>query len=172
MTKENRIKALTQIEEDDNEKRYLSKQIMYDRDIELYRFIKIYAGVGAGKNVFVDNLIKGEEIKNTDGTIIIPEEDSYLHGLGLVIKAGATLDNVIFKPQLELGESATEFEMYKGEEKFVTEADESLELKSASPGMTLIPDKEGVSIGLEYNKDTNKVIESLINAIISLGGNI
>lgn len=38
--------------------------------------------------------------------------------------------------------------------------------------MTLLTDTEGVTIEAEYNKDTNKVIESLVQAIISLGGNV
>jgi hypothetical protein len=37
--------------------------------------------------------------------------------------------------------------------------------------MTLVADN-GTTITAEYNKDTNKVIESLVNAIISLGGNV
>ena len=37
--------------------------------------------------------------------------------------------------------------------------------------MTLFADS-GTTITAEYNKDTNKVIESLVQAIISLGGNV
>lgn len=38
--------------------------------------------------------------------------------------------------------------------------------------VTLTTDTEGVNITCTYNQDTNKVIEKLTNAIISLGGNI
>lgn len=52
------------------EKMYLSEKIQYDKDIEPYQFIKIYAGVGSGKNTLIDNLIKGNVIKNSDNTTI------------------------------------------------------------------------------------------------------
>ena len=49
---------------------YLSEAINYDTDIEPYQFIKIYAGVGSGKNVFVDNLVKGNVFRHSDGSIV------------------------------------------------------------------------------------------------------
>ena len=54
---------------------YLSEAIVYDADIEPYQFIKIYAGVGSGKNVFVDNLVKGNVFKHADGS---PVEKKYV----------------------------------------------------------------------------------------------
>ena len=106
------------------------------------------------------------------GTTVTPQENSYLHSIGITIKAGFTFNNVVIKPQLELGDTTTEFEMYKDEEKAVAKEDGSLFINSVSPSVTLLPDKAGVTLEAEYNRDTNKVIESLINAIISLGGNI
>ena len=49
---------------------FLSEAINYDTDIEPYQFIKIYAGVGSGKNVFVDNLVKGNVFKHSDGSLV------------------------------------------------------------------------------------------------------
>lgn len=40
------------------------------------------------------------------------------------------------------------------------------------PYTNLIPDTDGAMVECQYNKDTNKVVEKLTNAIISLGGNI
>lgn len=45
-------------------------------------------------------------------------------------------------------------------------------VESVFPTTTLTTDTVGALISVEYNKDTNKVIQSLVNAIISLGGNI
>lgn len=45
-------------------------------------------------------------------------------------------------------------------------------VESVYPTTTLSTDTTGALITVEYNKDTNKVIQSLVNAIISLGGNI
>lgn len=54
---------------------YLSEVIDYDRDIAPHQLIKIFAGVGSGKNTFVDNLAKGGVIKHADGT---PVEKQYI----------------------------------------------------------------------------------------------
>ena len=58
-------------------------------------------------------------------------------------------------------------------QEYTPNADGTVEgVKSIYPNMTLIADTSGVLVECEYNKDTNKVIESLINAIISLGGKL
>lgn len=44
--------------------RYLSEVIDYDHDIEPYSFIKIYAGVGSGKNTLIDRLVQNGFIAN------------------------------------------------------------------------------------------------------------
>lgn len=54
------------------EKKYVSEVIRYDVDIAPYRFVKIFAGVGSGKNTFVDNLVKGNIILNSDGSKVKP----------------------------------------------------------------------------------------------------
>ncbi len=45
-------------------------------------------------------------------------------------------------------------------------------ITSLSPNMTILTDTEGVIVECEYNRDTNKVIEKLTNAIKALGGTI
>ncbi len=45
-------------------------------------------------------------------------------------------------------------------------------ITSLSPNMTILTDTEGVIVECEYNRDTNKVIEKLTNAITALGGTI
>lgn len=80
----------------------------------------------------------------------------------------ATLTNI----QLEKGSVATEYEPYAVHESVITTIAEGAELNSVAPNMTITTDTQGVIIDAEYNKDTNKVIEKLTQAIISLGGNI
>lgn len=59
----------------EDQRPYLSDAINYDADIAPYQFIKIYAGVGSGKNTFIDNLAKGGVIKHADET---PVEKKYI----------------------------------------------------------------------------------------------
>ena len=73
---------------------------------------------------------------------------------------------------VEAGTEAKGYEVYKGV-KFTPNADGTVPgITSLSPNMTILTDTEGVVVECEYNRDTNKVIEKLSNAIIALGGTI
>ena len=56
--------------EKEQKKKHLSEIIDYDTDIAPYQFIKIFAGVGSGKNGFVDRLIQGNYFKHADGSYV------------------------------------------------------------------------------------------------------
>lgn len=80
----------------------------------------------------------------------------------------ATISNI----QIELGKVVTEYEEYHSQ-KVTANAEGIVEgLTSFYPNIVLTTDAEGVLITCEYNKDINKVIENLVNAINSLGGNV
>lgn len=92
---------------------------------------------------------------------------------GIVIKAGVTVNNVVFKPQLELGDTATEFEPYIVPQNCIPDTDGTVAgLTSFAPTMSLLTDNPNVIIDCEYNKDTTTVIQKLIDAITALGGTV
>lgn len=79
-----------------------------------------------------------------------------------------TISNI----QVEYGETQTDYET-PNVTAYTPNADGTIDgVVSKSPNMTVFTDTDGVTIDCEYNKDTNKVIENLVNAIISLGGNV
>ena len=79
----------------------------------------------------------------------------------------------VFYPQLEFGTTATEYEPYKEPTTYPINSDGIVEnIKSIYPTTTLLADTLGVVIDVNYNRDLNKAFEELIQAIISLGGNI
>ncbi len=85
---------------------------------------------------------------------------------------GATVNNLVFKPQLELGSTATEYEPYKTPTEYTPAADGTVSgVKSLYPTTTLMTDTAGVIINAEYNKDLNKAFAELQQAILSMGGN-
>ena len=89
-----------------------------------------------------------------------------------VVKSGITVENLVFKPQIELGTTATTFEPYQGQT-YPPAADVIVSgVKSLYPITTLMTDTEGVIIEAEYNRDINKAFAELQQAIISLGGNV
>ncbi len=118
--------------------------------------------------------------------ISIPK-GSIVERVFIIARPDYVFDNIKFCPQIEYGRTATPYTLYvadtEGTEVSVTDGENTQSafvdaegnvkgLKSASPSMTLTTDNAGTVIECTYNKDANKVIEQLTNAIISLGGNI
>ena len=74
-------------------------------------------------------------------------------------------DCVFTDIQVEVGSVATTYETYKKTE-YIPASDGTVEgVTSLSPNMTILTDTEGVIVECEYNKDTNKVIEKLADAL-------
>ena len=91
----------------------------------------------------------------------------------IIIKSGTTVENLVFKPQLELGTTATEYEPYITPTEYTPTADGTVNgVTSLYPNTTLTTDTDGVLIDCEYNRDINKAFAELQQAIISLGGNV
>lgn len=91
----------------------------------------------------------------------------------IIIDAGTVCDNIVFYPQIEVGSVVTEFERGVPYKSLTPNADGSVDgIESVSPCMNIFCNTEGVTLDVAYNKDVNKVIETLTNAIISLGGNV
>lgn len=67
--------------------------------------------------------------------------------------------------QIEKGNEATDYEPYNGTEHIPTSDGVVSGLASVSPNMTILTDTEGVIVECEYNKDTNKVVQKLADAL-------
>ncbi len=94
----------------------------------------------------------------------------------IVIKSGYTANKLVFKPQFEIGSTATEYEEYIAPETFTPKSDGTVErVESLYPTTTLLTNNNGAIIEAEYNRDLNKAFaeleEKLTNAILSTGGN-
>lgn len=114
---------------------------------------------------------RGFDYDKGDGRLIKPNSD-FSNDMEITIKSGTTVSNLVFKPMIEFGTTATEYEPYIESTTYTADENGNVEgVTSLYPTTTLMADKS-VIISAEYNKDTNKVIESLVNAIISLGGNV
>lgn len=83
-------------------------------------------------------------------------EDYVGWGIYIYISSGKTFDNLLFKPQLELGKTATDYEPYVEPTYYTPNADGTVNgITSLYPNTTLMTDTEGVIITCEYNKDIN-----------------
>lgn len=79
------------------------------------------------------------------------------------IRSGVTLENLVFKPQLEMSNIATEYEAYSGKQSAISDADGTVKgLTSISPNMTVLTDADDVTINCTYNVDTKLYIDNKI----------
>lgn len=73
--------------------------------------------------------------------------------------------------QLEVGETATEYEAYIEQATYTSDTEGNVIIPSSYPYMTLFADRDNVVIEAEYNKDLNKVfgsIDSALDAILAI----
>ena len=100
----------------------------------------------------------GETMAFNAGTFTMPTGYDY-YGIFLYVPANTTISTIL-RPQLELGDSKTEFEAYT-REIYTTLADGTVEgVVSLAPSMTLVTDNEGVILDAEYNCDTKRYIDN------------
>lgn len=72
------------------------------------------------------------------------------------IKSGTIINNLILKPQLELGSTATDYEKYVLRKTFTPSSDGTVAgVKNIYPTTSLLSDKDNVVIDVEYNRDLN-----------------
>jgi len=91
---------------ENKEKPYLSEVIDYERDIDPYGFIQIYAGVGSGKNYFINELIKGYTGIRADGSTYTVAPKSVL----LITSRRAKVDELLNEKDMSLGSYVLEWE--------------------------------------------------------------
>lgn len=90
----------------------------------------------------------------------------------MYVPAGNTVGKTIY-PMLSFEQAGTEYEYPQEVKTHIPAADGTVSgVTSLSPSMTILTDTEGVIVECEYNRDTNKVIDKLINAITALGGTV
>ncbi len=123
------------------------------------------------------------------GIVVNLTEDTELY-FYVTISTGTTVENLVLKPQFEKGTMASAYTPYvenvgnvivkrygtdEGDDlqEYTSNADGTVDnVKSIYPKTILMTDAQGIVVECKYNKDSNKVIEKLTNAIISLGGNV
>ena len=119
----------------------------------------------AGNDVFYYDTGNGVEFEITEDG----EYDVYL----CRFCPGVYVSGAVFNPMIRVADCTDNiFEAYNGAE-YVPSSDGTVSgLTSVSPNMTILTDTAGAIVECEYNRDTNKVIDKLINAITAIGGTV
>lgn len=119
--------------------------------------------------------LKSDSSQNTY-TFTTSENTNILH-VAIRRTAVDTACTGTFKPQLELGNAATDYEPYKAPVTYTPDSDGKVSgVTLDSDTATLTTDTDGVIINAKYKKDITKAFEELetklTNAILSNGGNV
>ena len=87
---------------------------------------------------------------------------------GAYVKPSMIIRNI----QIEEGARATEYEPYIEPTTYTADENGKLTLPSVYPSMTVYTKNDGIKVNAQYNRDVNKVIKSLVDAVVSLGGKV
>ena len=114
------------------------------------------------------------------GKVILTLEEDAMCDVICVIRQGQTVENLVFKPQLEVGVEETEFSVYtdisganviKDNECFPVAESGAVEgITSQYPTTVLKSDKAGTVVEAEYNRDINRAFAQLQTAVNNLIG--
>ena len=97
------------------------------------------------------------------GNAVTFKTGKYTSTYAIIIKSGTTVENLVFKPQLQLGAFATEYEPFIKPVDYKPRPDGTVnDIMSLYPNMSIMSDKSGVLINCEYNADTKKYIDNKI----------
>lgn len=88
----------------------------------------------------------------------------------IFIEAGEEVDRVYY-PQIEIGTAISFFEKGTALTEYTPDSEGNIFVNAVSPVMAIYCDTAGVNIECEYNKDTNVVIQSLIDRLVELESN-
>lgn len=121
---------------------------------------------------YLSNDEKAFNAKYNSGTFTLEEPAQVT--LNIYASTSVTTENEIATfPQLEVGDVDTDFEKYIKVKTSTPMADGTANgITSVYPNTTILSNKKGITIDTEYNRDINKAFEEIVNAVMSLGGEI
>mgnify|MGYP002521031345 CR=1 FL=1 len=89
--------------------------------------------------------------------------------LAIQVFAGTVCNNVVFKPQIEAGDTATAYEPYSPPTEYTPAADGTVAgVLTLDPTITLTTDSAGAVLEAEYSRDVNKAFAALQAAVEAL----
>ena len=126
---------------------------------------------GSGLTYYVQPFVGGVAVRGLTDESMAYDFDGILDKITMVVSKGVTVQNLRVNLQLEQGDAVSQFEKYHGL-RLVASAEGSVAgMRAVSPTMTLMTNTQGVTIDCEYSRDTNKVIEDILNKLAALVGN-
>lgn len=98
--------------------------------------------------------------------------DAVLNSTVLWYASGINTTATISEVMLNKGLTALPHTPYIAGQSIDTTVGSTIDLPSIAPYMSVYTDTEGTAVDVTYVKDTNAVVQKLVNAIVALGGNV
>ncbi len=128
---------------------------------------------GSGVTYYIQPFVNGVSYGGmTDGYRAYEFPEGELAQIKLTVVGGTTVTNLKCKLMLEVGDTASEHELYSGVS-YTPDVEGVVEgVRSLSPTMTICTDTAGAVIECEYNRDINKAIEGIREDIKTLDSDL
>ena len=116
-------------------------------------------------NKLIDGAAKTGAIDLGGGGVLSVDGEYYVYTY-VVVLSGQTVSNITFKPMMLLASDTDTTYEAPFYDTYSVNADGTVDgMTSLSPSMTIFTDAANTTISCEYNKDSNKVVQSLYNYI-------
>ena len=123
-------------------------------------------GVALGYKIGSENRLTAFTV---NGVQTITLTETAMCDVVLVVRANQTLSNVVFRPQVEVGNAATAYEPYIPPTEHTPAADGTVAgVLTLDPTITLTTDSAGTVLEAEYSRDVNKAFAALQAAVEAL----
>ena len=111
------------------------------------------------------NLLRVVASDNGDGAKIMLSESDLANGNRvwptLLFTVGQSYENIVIKPQLEIGPAATDYEPYIQPTQIVVPFGEEVNIPALSPNMTISADRGNTKLTATYQRDLNQAFRSV-----------
>ena len=129
--------------------------VIWGMSVETSSWVSIAPDKGSGAEFVADSTLYSHYLAQYQGLSGV----TYGHTSYPMIRAASVAD--------------ASYEAYKTPAQYTTAADGTVTgITTVSPTMTVLTDTAGAIVDVEYNRDTNKVIQRLVDALAALGGTV
>lgn len=134
------------------------EKILYLHKGVTYRFsCAPTGGEGSKYYAYVKDASKTNYFDYGNGVTFTPSASGY-GAITIVVSTDMVATDLMFKPQLEVGDGSVDFEVGGAVVKYSPDKNGEVTVRSISPTTMIFADAEGATVECEYNRDTSKLI--------------
>lgn len=107
-------------------------------------------------------------VRDSGAGVVLPTSTYRTYSFTLVVESGTTMNNLLFKPQVEV-EQKSAYEPYIEPTEYAVNEDGTVDgVTPLDPTTTLMTDTAGAVLDVTYTRDANKVVNELTSRLAAL----